>query len=50
MNFGKDIEAADDPFGQSVAISGDTAIVGARNHDDNGSGSAYLFGPNCVTP
>jgi len=32
-------------FGYSVAISGDTAIVGAKNDDDNGnfSGSAYLF-------
>ena len=37
--------AADDHFGYSVAISGATAIVGARNDDDNGtdSGSAYLF-------
>ena len=32
-------------FGSSVAISGTTAIVGARGDDDNGveSGSAYLF-------
>jgi len=32
-------------FGGSVAISGTTAIVGARGDDDNGveSGSAYLF-------
>ena len=37
--------ASDDRFGFSVAISGDTAIVGALNNDDNGtdSGSAYLF-------
>ncbi len=37
--------AADDRFGYSVAISGPTAIVGARRDDDNGdnSGSAYLF-------
>ena len=37
--------AFDDRFGRSVAISGTTAVVGARNHDDNGnnSGSAYLF-------
>ena len=35
-----------DRFGNSVAISGATAIVGAHNDDDNGShsGSAYLFG------
>ncbi|MCH8165311.1 MAG: FG-GAP repeat protein [Planctomycetes bacterium] len=37
--------AAGDRFGASVAISGATCIVGARNHDDNGanSGAAYLF-------
>ena len=37
--------AAFDWFGQSVAISGETAIVGAFGDDDNGdlSGSAYLF-------
>ena len=37
--------AACDEFGYSVAISGVTAIVGARMDDDNGSrsGSAYLF-------
>ncbi|MCH7849886.1 MAG: FG-GAP repeat protein, partial [Planctomycetes bacterium] len=37
--------AADNHFGISVAISGATAIVGARWDDDNGfsSGSAYLF-------
>jgi len=34
-----------DDFGKSVAISGETAIVGAFRDDDNGrdSGSAYLF-------
>ena len=37
--------AEDDFFGIIVAISGNTAIVGAWGHDDNGadSGSAYLF-------
>ena len=37
--------AENDRFGQSVSISGDYAIVGAKNHDDNGSnsGSAYVF-------
>ncbi len=37
--------AEHDHFGYSVAISGATAIVGARHHNDNGtySGSAYLF-------
>ncbi|MDF1870599.1 MAG: FG-GAP repeat protein, partial [Phycisphaerales bacterium] len=37
--------AADDYFGGSVAIDGNTVIVGARWNDDNGnqSGSAYLF-------
>ncbi len=36
---------ANDQFGNSVAISGNTAIVGARYNYDNGSssGSAYLF-------
>jgi hypothetical protein len=35
-------------FGSSVSISGDTAIVGAENDDDNGpdSGSAYIFSRN----
>jgi len=34
-----------DEFGSSVAISGDTAIVGASKDDDNGSdsGSGYVF-------
>jgi hypothetical protein len=37
--------AAGDEFGLSVAVSGDTAIVGARYDDDAGdrSGSAYIF-------
>ncbi len=37
--------AAGDIFGQSVSISGNTAIVGAEHNDDSGteSGSAYLF-------
>jgi len=37
--------AASDEFGYSVAISGDTVVVGARFDDDGGtaSGSAYLF-------
>ena len=37
--------AAGDYFGSSVAISGDTALVGARYDDDDGdnSGSAYLY-------
>ncbi len=37
--------AAGENFGSSVAISGDTAIVGANWDDDNGdgSGSAYVF-------
>jgi nucleoside-specific outer membrane channel protein Tsx len=36
---------ADDMFGGSVAVSGDTAVVGAALDDDNGSssGSAYVF-------
>ncbi len=39
-----------DQFGVAVAISGDTAVIGAYTDDDNGdnSGSAYVFG-GCVT-
>ena len=37
--------AADDLFGISVSIDGDTMVVGARQDDDKGSksGSAYVF-------
>ncbi len=37
--------AADDFFGRSVAVSGDTVVVGAYGDDDDGSssGSAYVF-------
>ncbi len=37
--------AGGDQFGESVAIDGDTVVVGARFDDDNGgdSGSAYVF-------
>ncbi len=37
--------ATDDEFGQSVAISGDIAIVGSMRDDENGvdSGSAYTY-------
>jgi hypothetical protein len=40
--------AAQDYFGLSVAISGDTVVVGADEDDDNGfdSGSAYVFARN----
>ncbi|MCI5192824.1 MAG: hypothetical protein D3915_06805, partial [Candidatus Electrothrix sp. AU1_5] len=36
---------AEDHFGESVSISGDTIVIGARGDDDNGSdsGSAYVF-------
>jgi hypothetical protein len=44
--------AADDWFGYSLAVSGDTAVIGAFRHDDNGpdSGSAYIvkLTPACV--
>ena len=38
--------AAGDDFGVSVGISGDIAVIGAKDDDDNGtnSGSAYIFG------
>ena len=37
--------AAQDRFGSSVSVSGDTLVVGAWEDDDNGfnSGSAYVF-------
>ena len=39
--------AADDRFGSSVAVAGDTAVVGAANDDDTvagtDAGSAYVF-------
>jgi hypothetical protein len=37
--------AAGDVFGWSVSLYGDTALIGAYGHDDNGndSGSAYVF-------
>ena len=37
--------AMDDQFGRSVAISGDTIVVGAWHDEDNGdgSGSAYIY-------
>ena len=37
--------AANDLFGVSVAVSGDTAVIGAQYDDDNGidSGAAYVF-------
>jgi hypothetical protein len=37
--------AADDRFGRSVALSGDTALISAMHQDDKGanSGSAYVF-------
>ena len=43
--------AAGDFFGGSVAISGDTFVVGAPHDDDNGnlSGSAYVFARNGTT-
>ena len=46
-----DVEA-NDFFGVSVALSGDTAIIGAPGDDDfsDGSGAAYVFSPDAVTP
>ena len=43
--------AANDRFGYSVAIAGDTIVVGAYWDDDNGlnSGSAYVFTRTGVT-
>ena len=41
--------AADDHFGWSVGVAGNTILVGAPNDDDTGesSGSAYFFAANC---
>ena len=39
-------KASSDWFGYSVALSGDTAVIGARLEDDsgaNGNGAAYVF-------
>jgi hypothetical protein len=43
--------ATGDVFGNSVAIAGDTVVVGAQWDDDGGSasGSAYVFDPNRPT-
>ena len=40
--------ATHDEFVQSVAISGDTAIVGAKSNEDFGSrpGAAYILSPD----
>lgn len=37
--------AADDGFGESVSVDGDTVLIGSDKDDDNGewSGSAYVF-------
>lgn len=44
--------ASFDGFGFSVAVSGDTAVVGSRRDDDAGtsSGSAYVFVPETNQP
>jgi hypothetical protein len=44
--FGPCDGAKDDEFGYSVGFSGDDAVIGAWNDDDQGSasGSAYVFG------
>lgn len=34
---------ADDRFGRAVALSGDTAIISAMNHDANGSNTGALY-------
>ena len=47
-----DDAAANENFGISVAIDGDTVVVGADQDDDagSGSGSAYFFSPPDPTP
>jgi FG-GAP repeat len=41
----KKLTASDGMYGDSVAVSGDTVVVGARLDDDNGddSGAAYVY-------
>jgi len=48
--FAADGESGDF-FGNSVSVSGDTAVVGAFRDNNNGfnSGSAYIFDLNCMT-
>jgi hypothetical protein len=41
--------AAGDAFGTSVAIDGDTVVIGASHFLNDGSGSAYVFDPNRPT-
>ena len=41
--------AAADRFGWSVAIDGDTVVIGASHFLNDGSGSAYVFDPNRPT-
>ena len=43
--IGADDGSYDDRFGSSLALSGNTAVIGAYKDDDNGedSGSAYVF-------
>jgi len=43
--------AGGDEFGCSVSVSGDVAVIGAQDDDDNGakSGSAYVFRRNGTT-
>jgi hypothetical protein len=47
--------ATNDQFGRSVALSGDTLLMGARNDDDDGSasastGAAYLYTAQTTPP
>jgi hypothetical protein len=42
-----------DQFGSRIAMSGDTAVIGAQRGDPNGStdaGSAYVFSLECEAP
>ncbi len=41
---------SEDYFGGSVALSGETALIGAYGKEDNGyyAGAAYVFGPNLL--
>jgi hypothetical protein len=44
--------APSDEFGRAVSVTGDTAVVGARSHDEGGanSGAAYVYDVDCPPP
>ena len=41
---------ANDYFADSVAVSGDTIVVGATQPEAGGAGAVYVFAPDCTAP